>query len=155
MVDVCLVVEGSYPYVTGGVSVWAHGLIEGLPDVRYSVAHVRDAGMPEPARAFDLPPNAGLVHVDMDPDEPTVPAGAHVALPPARVYHAACTGAAGELARLAAAEHGAAFVLTEHGIAWREARWGISGCKPGGFAGIKNCKPRPLADLPGRQAGGH
>lgn len=26
--DVCLILEGSYPYVTGGVSGWAHGLIE-------------------------------------------------------------------------------------------------------------------------------
>src|SRR3954451_16769920 len=130
MVDVCLVVEGSYPYVTGGVSVWAHGLIEGLPEVRFTVAHVRDAGDPEPPRAFALPPNAELVGVDLDPaDHDLLMPGAHAALPESRVYHAACTGAAGELARRAAAEHGAAFALTEHGIAWREARWGVSGCK--------------------------
>lgn len=131
MVDVCLVVEGSYPYVTGGVSVWAHGLLTGLPDVRFTVAHVRDAGDPDLPHVFGLPRDTGLVHVDMDPAEPGVPAGAHLALPEASVYHAACTGAAGEVARLAAAEHGAGFVLTEHGIAWREARWGISGCRHG------------------------
>ena len=58
----------------------------------------------------------------------------------ARVYHAACTGAAGEVARLAAAEHGAGFALTEHGIAWREARWGITGCKH--RSPIRGCKHR-------------
>ena len=26
--DVCLILEGTYPYVTGGVSGWAHGLIK-------------------------------------------------------------------------------------------------------------------------------
>ena len=25
--DICLILEGTYPYVTGGVSGWAHGLI--------------------------------------------------------------------------------------------------------------------------------
>jgi glycosyltransferase involved in cell wall biosynthesis len=145
MVDVCLVVEGSYPYVTGGVSSWTHSLLEGLPDVSFTVAHVRDAGDPDLPHAYALPAGTELVHVDMDPADGRVPAGAHLALPEARVYHAACTGAAGEVARLAAAELDAAFALTEHGIAWREARWGISGCKrwPGLPEIITGCKRRP------------
>ncbi|MCW2991929.1 MAG: glycosyltransferase, partial [Solirubrobacterales bacterium] len=144
MVDVCLVVEGSYPYVTGGVSSWTQGLLEGLPDVSFSVAHVRDAGDPDLPRAYALPANASLVHVDMDPGDGMVPAGAHHVLPEARVYHAACTGAAGEVARRAAAEAGAGFALTEHGIAWREARWGITGCKhrrPDVITGCKHRRP--------------
>lgn len=28
---VCLVLEGSYPYVYGGVSTWMHGCIRGMP----------------------------------------------------------------------------------------------------------------------------
>src|SRR3954469_10242054 len=155
MVDVCLVVEGSYPYVTGGVSSWTHSLLEGLPDVTFTVAHVRDAGDPDLPHAYAMPAGTGLVHVDMDPSDGRVPAGAHAALPEARVYHAACTGAAGEVARRAAAEHGAAFALTEHGIAWREARWGVSGCKPGGFAGIEGCKPGGFAGIQGCKPGGH
>ena len=140
MVDVCLVVEGSYPYVTGGVSSWTHALLEDLPDVSFTVAHVRDAGDPDLPHAYALPENAGLVHVDMDPGDGRVRPGAHLALPEARVYHAACTGAAGELARLAARENGAGFALTEHGIAWREARWGIAGCKH--RMPIRGCKFR-------------
>ena len=144
MLDVCLVVEGSYPYVTGGVSAWTDGLLRGLPDVSFAVAHVRDAGDPELTPAYGLPGNARLVHVDRDPDEARPQAGLHRALPEARVYHAACTGAAGELARLAAAEQGGAFALTEHGLAWREARWGIDACKPGTHGckpGTHGCKP--------------
>lgn len=140
MVDVCLVLEGSYPYVTGGVSAWADGLLKGLPDVSFAVAHVRDEGHAPPA-AYTLPDNAELIHVDLDPAESMPHPGAHLGLPEARVYHAACTGSAAELARLAAAEHGSGFAVTEHGIAWREARWGIDACKLArGFDVITGCK---------------
>lgn len=37
MSDVCLVLEGTYPYVTGGVSSWVHNLICALPRVRFSL----------------------------------------------------------------------------------------------------------------------
>ena len=33
--DVCLILEGSYPYVHGGVSIWAHSLIKSMPDVKF------------------------------------------------------------------------------------------------------------------------
>ncbi|MNX32283.1 D-inositol 3-phosphate glycosyltransferase [compost metagenome] len=35
--DVCFVVEGSYPYVTGGVASWVHQLITNMPDIRFSL----------------------------------------------------------------------------------------------------------------------
>ena len=37
MSDVCLVLEGTYPYVTGGVSSWVHNLIKALPRVQFSL----------------------------------------------------------------------------------------------------------------------
>ncbi len=40
MADVCLILEGTYPYVTGGVSTWVHHLIESLPRVRFSLLTV-------------------------------------------------------------------------------------------------------------------
>jgi glycosyltransferase involved in cell wall biosynthesis len=129
MVDVCLVVEGSYPYVTGGVSAWADGLLSGLPDVSFTVAHLRDEHDPEEVPVYTRPANATLVHIDLDPEEVSPEPGLHRNLPEARVYHAACTGAAGELARLAAAERGAGFALTEHGLAWREARLALEGTR--------------------------
>ena len=32
---VCIVVEGCYPYVAGGVSSWIHGLIQSFPKVEF------------------------------------------------------------------------------------------------------------------------
>jgi len=32
---VCLVIEGSYPFITGGVSSWVHELIGGLPEIEF------------------------------------------------------------------------------------------------------------------------
>ncbi|MCW2967025.1 MAG: glycosyl transferase family 1, partial [Solirubrobacteraceae bacterium] len=75
MVDVCLIVEGSYPYVTGGVSAWADGLLRGLPDVAFSVAHVGHEWSSEQPLAYQPPQSAGLVHVDLDPERATPPAG--------------------------------------------------------------------------------
>jgi glycosyltransferase involved in cell wall biosynthesis len=37
MTHVCLVAEGSYPYVTGGVGKWTHDLIAALPEVEFTV----------------------------------------------------------------------------------------------------------------------
>lgn len=32
---VCLIVEGAYPYIVGGVSVWLHQLMENLPEIEF------------------------------------------------------------------------------------------------------------------------
>ncbi|MDB5101753.1 MAG: glycosyl transferase, group 1 [Cyanobacteria bacterium RYN_339] len=56
MLDVCLVLEGTYPYVLGGVASWVHQLISGLPDVRFGlVCLVAEDGKP-PDR-YLVPPN--------------------------------------------------------------------------------------------------
>ncbi|MGH7399672.1 MAG: GT4 family glycosyltransferase PelF, partial [Candidatus Rokuibacteriota bacterium] len=38
--DVCLILEGTYPYVTGGVSAWIHQLIRALPEIRFAIFHI-------------------------------------------------------------------------------------------------------------------
>ena len=35
--DVCLLLEGTYPYVSGGVSSWVHDIIGGLPEVSFHI----------------------------------------------------------------------------------------------------------------------
>ncbi len=51
MTRVCLIAEGSYPYVTGGVGKWAHDLISSMPDVEFTVAALWPApGVSGPAR---------------------------------------------------------------------------------------------------------
>ncbi len=35
--DICLLLEGSYPFIQGGVSSWVHQLIEGHPNYQFSI----------------------------------------------------------------------------------------------------------------------
>jgi glycosyltransferase involved in cell wall biosynthesis len=54
--DVCLVTEGTYPFVRGGVSSWIHGIITGMPDVKFALVLI--SAERKPAKlAFELPKN--------------------------------------------------------------------------------------------------
>src|SRR5689334_3983658 len=55
--DVCLVLEGTYPYVRGGVSAWTHDLIGELSDLRFSLVHVGPECGTYPRRHYTLPDN--------------------------------------------------------------------------------------------------
>jgi glycosyltransferase involved in cell wall biosynthesis len=55
--DVCLILEGTYPYVRGGVSSWIHSLVNGLDDITFSLL-VISADRKEPLeRVYQLPKN--------------------------------------------------------------------------------------------------
>ncbi|MEA2384581.1 MAG: polysaccharide biosynthesis protein PelF [Solirubrobacteraceae bacterium] len=124
MNDVCLVLEGTYPDLTGGVSVWVDRLVRGLGDVSFAVAHLADEDAPAAAPAYAPPRNlTGVARLVIDPD-PGAPGPAAAALPEARAYHALSTGAATAVAARAARERGVPFLLTEHGLAWHEASLG-------------------------------
>jgi glycosyltransferase involved in cell wall biosynthesis len=78
--DVCLLLEGTYPFVRGGVSGWVHQLITGMPELTFSLVFLggrrRDYGKPR----YELPQNVihlethyledGLKH---EPPKPTNP----------------------------------------------------------------------------------
>ena len=55
-VDVCIVVEGCYPYIAGGVSSWLDWLIRTQPDRSFSVVAVVADDRPRKMK-FNLPPN--------------------------------------------------------------------------------------------------
>lgn len=61
--DVCLLLEGTYPYVSGGVSSWVHDIIRGLPELTFDIV----ALLPNRARrqrVYQLPENVvGLEHL--------------------------------------------------------------------------------------------
>ncbi len=40
MTDVCLILEGTYPYVAGGVSSWVYELIRRMPDITFSILYL-------------------------------------------------------------------------------------------------------------------
>ena len=55
--DVCLVLEGTYPYVRGGVSTWVHDLIGSLPELRFALVHVGPQSGAYTRKLYGLPPN--------------------------------------------------------------------------------------------------
>ena len=60
-VDVCLIVEGCYPYVPGGVSAWIDWLMKSQPDARFSVVALWPRPMKMTAR-YAAPDN--MVRLD-------------------------------------------------------------------------------------------
>jgi polysaccharide biosynthesis protein PelF len=50
MIDVCLLLEGSYPFVSGGVSTWVHELISTMKDIRFGIVYI--AAHSDPTRRF-------------------------------------------------------------------------------------------------------
>ena len=52
---VCIVLEGSYPYITGGVSAWAHQLISSLPDINFALFTISPEA--DQTKRYELPDN--------------------------------------------------------------------------------------------------
>lgn len=59
--DVCLILEGTYPYVRGGVSSWVHSLIQGLPDFTFSILLILPDKQ-ERELKYELPDNVVNLH---------------------------------------------------------------------------------------------
>ena len=60
--DVTLLLEGTYPFVSGGVSSWVHQLVRGLPDLRFALVFL--GGHPDSYERmrYELPAN--VVHLE-------------------------------------------------------------------------------------------
>ena len=57
LVDVCLVLEGTYPFVAGGVSSWVHQIVREMPELTFSVLHVSPEVGYYDGHAYDMPEN--------------------------------------------------------------------------------------------------
>ena len=55
--DVCLIAEGGYPYVVGGVSSWADALMRASPQLSFHVIAISVSSQAR-RRSFVLPANA-------------------------------------------------------------------------------------------------
>lgn len=55
--DICLILEGSYPYVRGGVSSWTHELIESQPHLNFAIVSLMPRDEDDPKMRYDLPSN--------------------------------------------------------------------------------------------------
>mgnify|MGYP006283446563 CR=1 FL=1 len=61
---VCLILEGTYPYVRGGVSSWAHQLILHLKDVEFFLLTISPDEPGKPA--YEVPPNVvGMSNINL------------------------------------------------------------------------------------------
>ncbi len=126
MADVCLILEGTYPFAKGGVSTWVQALITGLPELTFSLVHL--SGQNGALKAvFETPPNLvelKVIPLDIGKKEVEL-AGLVGQVPEAKVYHALSTGFAGLLAAKKKAATDRPMLLTEHGIYWHEIALGV------------------------------
>jgi len=60
--DVCLLVEGTYPFVSGGVSSWVHDVICGHPELTFAVLYVGSYPGAHGEPRYQLPPNVIALH---------------------------------------------------------------------------------------------
>ena len=73
MSDVCLVIEGSYPYVSGGVSEWVNDLIYAHSSLLFEIVALVPDKRPRDLR-YSLPENVlGLQHVYLQDLQPGAP----------------------------------------------------------------------------------
>ena len=73
--DIALLLEGTYPYVRGGVSSWVHQIITGLPEIKFAVIFIGgERKMYGPAQ-YQFPPNVTHVetHYLLRQDKPLKP----------------------------------------------------------------------------------
>lgn len=55
--DICLVLEGTYPYVSGGVSTWVHQIISMFPDWTFALFYLGAQKDPKAQAKYVLPRN--------------------------------------------------------------------------------------------------
>jgi len=55
--DVCLVLEGTYPYVAGGVSTWVHQIITALPELKFALLYIGADKTQKLEEKYEIPSN--------------------------------------------------------------------------------------------------
>ena len=93
---ICMILEGSYPFVRGGVSSWMHNYIQAMPEYEFVLwcigAHSKDRNVFK----YELPKNVtGVYQIFLDDALRIVPSGGRVKLQENEV-HAIYTLIAGE-----------------------------------------------------------
>jgi len=139
-VDVAIYVEGTYPFLIGGVSSAIHGIIEGLPDVRFGIVHL--AWTSETTGEMQYPRPGNLAWIKIIRLGKFINAFADLAgdaYPVAKVHHSHTCGLAGLAATFAKDQHpGSRMILSEHSLYVRDVLQALE--KAG-------CSHRPGQDL--------
>jgi polysaccharide biosynthesis protein PelF len=61
--DVCLLLEGSYPFVAGGVSRWTHFLIKSLPEISFTAVCISASSKEKSSYKYEIPHNLSDIKV--------------------------------------------------------------------------------------------
>ncbi len=57
MTDVCLLLEGTYPFVSGGVSTWIHQLVSAMSELKFSIVYISPYPNPRREYKYKVPSN--------------------------------------------------------------------------------------------------
>jgi len=57
MIDVVFVLEGTYPYVSGGVSSWVQALITGMPELTFGIVYLSESYKENRPLKYEIPDN--------------------------------------------------------------------------------------------------
>src|SRR5512143_1083592 len=68
---VALLLEGTYPYVSGGVSSWVHDIIRGLPELGFTLFHIAAREDVLLEKRYQLPDNVADLTVTYCAGAPT------------------------------------------------------------------------------------
>lgn len=72
-VDVMLLLEGTFPYVSGGVSSWVNQIIRGFPELSFGAVFLGSSAEEYGERKYDLPQNLTHLQVHYLHDEHVTP----------------------------------------------------------------------------------
>ena len=70
---ICLIAEGCYPYVAGGVSAWIQMLMEGMPEHQFVICTIAASTQQKGRFKYRLPANVAAVEenfLDQIPEPP-------------------------------------------------------------------------------------
>ena len=59
---ICVILEGCYPYVTGGVSTWIHQYIQAMPEHEFVLWTIAASSEEQGKFKYQLPENVTEIH---------------------------------------------------------------------------------------------
>ncbi|OSQ35566.1 GT4 family glycosyltransferase PelF [Thalassospira mesophila] len=60
--DICLLLEGTYPYVAGGVSSWVHDIVSAMPDITFEIVAILAQRGGDLRHRYEVPDNVIGIH---------------------------------------------------------------------------------------------
>ncbi|MFN0299836.1 MAG: GT4 family glycosyltransferase PelF [Burkholderiales bacterium] len=72
-VDIALLLEGTYPFVSGGVSGWVHQMLQGFPELTFAVIFIGSRRNDYGSQKYEMPPNVSVMQTHYLYDQEDLP----------------------------------------------------------------------------------